>query len=144
MPQRVDDPALEGHRPLPGDADRQADGPRALEVARATLAEFVRAGQPACAWARLVGDVTAAVREAGPLRDWGRGGNGTSVKIPDPPPAPRPLPDAAEQEAVEEMNRRLEVFVRERPADWMWLHRRWRIKADWGFPVEPTEGARKA
>jgi len=48
-----------------------------------------------------------------------------------------------EREAVDAMNRRLEEFVRRRPADWMWLHRRWRIKADWGFPVEPTEGKRK-
>jgi KDO2-lipid IV(A) lauroyltransferase len=52
--------------------------------------------------------------------------------------------DAGEQEAVEEMNRQLEVRVRRRPEDWMWLHRRWRIRADWGFPVEPTEGKRKA
>jgi KDO2-lipid IV(A) lauroyltransferase len=51
--------------------------------------------------------------------------------------------DAGEQEAVEEMNRQLEERVRRRPEDWMWLHRRWRIKADWGFPVEPTEGRRR-
>ena len=48
-----------------------------------------------------------------------------------------------EREAVDAMNRGIEEFVRRRPADWMWLHRRWRIKADWGFPVEPTEGKRK-
>lgn len=47
--------------------------------------------------------------------------------------------DAGEQEAVEEMNRQLEARVRRRPEDWMWLHRRWRIKPDWGFPVEATE-----
>jgi KDO2-lipid IV(A) lauroyltransferase len=51
--------------------------------------------------------------------------------------------DAGEQEAVDEMNRRLESWVRRRPESWMWLHRRWRIKADWGFPAEPTEGKRK-
>ena len=51
--------------------------------------------------------------------------------------------DDAEQRAVDEMNRLLEACVRRRPSDWMWLHRRWRIKADWGFPVEPTERAWK-
>lgn len=51
--------------------------------------------------------------------------------------------DEAEREAVDEMNRQIEAAVRRRPADWMWLHRRWRIKADWGFPVEPTEGRKR-
>jgi KDO2-lipid IV(A) lauroyltransferase len=51
--------------------------------------------------------------------------------------------DAAEREAVEEMNRQIEQAIRSRPEDWMWLHRRWRIKADWGFPIAATEdGAR--
>jgi len=51
--------------------------------------------------------------------------------------------DEDEARAVDEMNRQLEERVRRRPEDWMWLHRRWRIKAAWGFPVEPTEGAPK-
>jgi KDO2-lipid IV(A) lauroyltransferase len=49
--------------------------------------------------------------------------------------------DGAEKEAIHEMNRLLEERVRRRPQDWLWLHRRWRIKAGWGFPVEPTESA---
>jgi KDO2-lipid IV(A) lauroyltransferase len=51
--------------------------------------------------------------------------------------------DEAEARAVDEMNRQLEERVRRRPEDWMWLHRRWRIKAAWGFPVEATESAWK-
>ena len=51
--------------------------------------------------------------------------------------------DEAERRAVDEMNRQLEAIVRRRPAEWMWLHRRWRIKAAWGWPVEPTDRAWK-
>jgi KDO2-lipid IV(A) lauroyltransferase len=48
--------------------------------------------------------------------------------------------DEGEQQALDELNRQLEQRVRRRPEDWMWLHRRWRIKADWGFPVPATDG----
>jgi KDO2-lipid IV(A) lauroyltransferase len=48
--------------------------------------------------------------------------------------------DAAEREALDELNRQLEERVRRHPDHWMWLHRRWRIKAAWGFPAPATDG----
>jgi len=43
---------------------------------------------------------------------------------------PLPLPDGGDRDAdilalTEAINRRLEAWVRERPAEWLWLHRRW-------------------
>jgi len=38
-----------------------------------------------------------------------------------------------EDRMLETVNRVLEARVRERPGDWLWLHRRWRVKADWGL-----------
>ncbi len=50
-------------------------------------------------WAQVVGDVTRAVTEAGPLRDWGRNGRRADVALPDPP-APRPHPGEDESRVV--------------------------------------------
>jgi len=41
--------------------------------------------------------------------------------------------EGGEKEALVEVNRQLEGRIRERPADWLWLHRRWRVKDDWGL-----------
>ncbi len=47
----------------------------------------------------------------------------------------------AEDRALAEVNRRLERDIRRRPADWLWLHRRWRLKEEWGLGGS-TEEAR--
>jgi coenzyme F420-reducing hydrogenase delta subunit/ferredoxin len=52
-------------------------------------------------WARVVEQVTARVREAGPLEDWGRRPAGPPAPGPPEPPAPpRPDPAVAEMDAV--------------------------------------------
>jgi coenzyme F420-reducing hydrogenase delta subunit/ferredoxin len=51
-------------------------------------------------WAKVAADVTAAVRSAGPLVDWGTTGTAETVRLPAPPPAPREAPAATEMEAV--------------------------------------------
>ena len=52
-------------------------------------------------WSQLVEDVTSAVREAGPIGDWGGAKRAASLPaLPDVPEAPRRQPPAAEQDAV--------------------------------------------
>jgi KDO2-lipid IV(A) lauroyltransferase len=34
------------------------------------------------------------------------------------------------QQAMETINGMLETWIRERPAEWLWLHRRWPKKID--------------
>lgn len=47
-----------------------------------------------------------------------------------------------EDRVLFEVNRRLERHILRRPADWLWLHRRWRVKADWKLETAvPTEEA---
>ncbi len=76
--------------------------PRRLHFAWVSASEGVK-------WSRLVEEVTAAVREAGPLRDWGRltEAHRASVSLPATPPAPRSAPPATEQQAVAEHLERL-------------------------------------
>jgi ferredoxin len=40
-------------------------------------------------WAKVVDDVTTAVREAGPLREWGEAQGNTHIQLPERPAAPR-------------------------------------------------------
>ncbi len=53
-------------------------------------------------WSKLVEDVTAAIREAGPLQDWGKLGDPhrAAISLPPVPPAPRGAPSAEDQQAV--------------------------------------------
>jgi Methyl-viologen-reducing hydrogenase, delta subunit len=53
-------------------------------------------------WSKLVGDVTAAIREAGPLQDWGKlsDSHRPAISLPPVPPAPRGAPSAEDQQAV--------------------------------------------
>jgi len=76
--------------------------PRRLHFAWVSASEGVK-------WARLVEDVTAAVREAGPFQGWGRGGEAPrpSVSLPAVPPGPRAAPSPEEQQAVAEHLRQL-------------------------------------
>jgi coenzyme F420-reducing hydrogenase delta subunit/ferredoxin len=76
--------------------------PRRLQFAWVSASEGVK-------WSHLVDQVTAAVREAGPLREWGRLADGrrSPVRLPAVPPAPRPAPPASAQAAVAEHLQRL-------------------------------------
>jgi coenzyme F420-reducing hydrogenase delta subunit len=69
--------------------------PRRLHFAWVSASEGMK-------WAQLVEDVTAAVREAGPMPAWGRPGASRrpALSLPAVPSAPRAAPPAAEQEAV--------------------------------------------
>lgn len=51
-------------------------------------------------WAQVVEEVTAAVREVGPLPPWGQAGTSRLLALPAVPAAPRPAPPAEAQEAV--------------------------------------------
>jgi len=52
-------------------------------------------------WAKVVTDVTAAVRAAGPLKGWGRlAADGKLPWLPAPPPPPRGTPAAGDQQAI--------------------------------------------
>jgi coenzyme F420-reducing hydrogenase delta subunit/ferredoxin len=68
--------------------------PRRLQFSWVSASEGVK-------WSRVVEEVTAAVREAGPLTDWGRAPAAPpAVALPVVPPAPRETPAEAEQQAV--------------------------------------------
>ncbi len=71
--------------------------PRRLHFAWVSASEGVK-------WSQVVGEVTAAVREAGPFQDWGRLADArrASPALPAVPPPPRPAPSATDQQAVAE------------------------------------------
>lgn len=48
--------------------------------------------------------------------------------------------EGGEDEAMAEVNRQLEAFIRKRPGHWLWLHRRFRIKEDWDLGFVQNEG----
>jgi len=53
-------------------------------------------------WSQVVEEVTAAVREAGPLQDWGKLADAqrAAISLPAAPPAPRGAPSGEDQQAV--------------------------------------------
>ncbi len=69
--------------------------PRRLHFAWVSASEGVK-------WARLVEEVTGAVREAGPFEGWGvvPDGRRAAVRLPPMPGAPRSAPDPQDQHAI--------------------------------------------
>jgi coenzyme F420-reducing hydrogenase delta subunit/ferredoxin len=67
--------------------------PRRFHVSWVSAAEGAK-------WASVVKEVTAAVREAGPLVDWGRANRNGDVNLPAPPAPPRAPVSDAEASAV--------------------------------------------
>ena len=61
-------------------------------------------------WAKVVGEVTESVREAGPLLNWGKPGTSESLRLPDPGEAPRIAPPP-------EVYERISVNLRQTAAD---------------------------
>ena len=75
--------------------------PRRLHFAWVSASEGLK-------WSKTVEEVTAAVREAGPLTDWGRApASPPSVSLPPVPSSPRARPTPTDQQAVAEHLRRL-------------------------------------
>jgi coenzyme F420-reducing hydrogenase delta subunit/ferredoxin len=64
-------------------------------------------------WAKLVDEVTTAVREAGPFREWGQAGAAKPVKLPAVPAAPRPAPAIGDQQAIANHLQRLAASLLE-------------------------------
>jgi coenzyme F420-reducing hydrogenase delta subunit len=65
-------------------------------------------------WAKLIDEVTAAVREAGPFREWGTvPAAAKPVPLPPVPAAPRAAPPAEDQQAVAGHLRRLAASLLE-------------------------------
>lgn len=76
--------------------------PRRLHFAWVSASEGVK-------WAQVVEDVTAAVREAGPAREWGRlpAPHRSSIHLPEVPAPPRSSPAPGDQQATAEHLQRL-------------------------------------
>lgn len=68
---------------------------RRLQFAWVSASEGVK-------WAQLVEEVSQAVHEAGPFREWGRleAGHASTAELPPMPAAPRAAASAAEQQAI--------------------------------------------